>query len=190
MISYKRYGIKNFLKRDFKSACMYFSLALQEKPEDVQLRVYLTLANLAKQREEEAMSLFEFYRAGFKSKELKDGHSDIEKIVDSLDISFEKLNSVFINKELEIFLAEEKGISYDDFLALVQKRGDFKRAFEDIMFSTKVLISKREDFVHFLNLLVENGFSQIALNYLESAAGLFSYDSALREIADKVEESI
>ncbi len=189
MISYKRYGIKNFLKKDFGSACMYFSLALQEKPSDSQLRIYLTLANLAKTREDEAMSLFEFYRASFKNEVLRKSLDDIEGIIDSLEISFERLNSAFINKELEVFLAEEKGISYDDFLSLVQRRGDFRRAFEDIMFSTKVLISKKEDFVHFLNLLVDNGFSQMALNYLESAASVFKDDNALREIVNKVEES-
>lgn len=186
MISYKRHGIKNFFNRNFKNAMLYFSLALQKKPDDKELRTYLTLANLAKNREEEAMALFEFYRASLNNEEFKEGEEDMEKIIDSLEMGFEKIDSIFEAKELEAFLLEENGITYEDFLTLVEERGSFSRAFEDIMFSTRVLISKKEDFIHFLNLLVDNGFTQMALNYLESAVSLFPGDSSLQDVANRV----
>lgn len=186
MISYKKHGIKNFINRNFKNAMLYFSLALQKKPEDKELRTYLTLANLAKEREEEAMSLFEFYRASLDDEDFKEGEEDMEKIIDSLEVGLEKINSFFEAKELDSFLLEENGITYKDFLDLVKERGSFARTFEDIMFSTRVLISKKEDFIHFLNLLVDNGFTQMALNYLESAVSLFPGDASLQDIANKV----
>ncbi|PID47961.1 MAG: hypothetical protein CR967_02280 [Proteobacteria bacterium] len=189
MISYKKYGIKNFLKHNFKNAMMYFSLALQDKPEDKELHVYLSLANLAKSKKEDALSLFEFYRASLKSKSIKNSEDEMERIINSLDANINRLNFLFDQQELESFLLEENGITYVDFLDLLEKKGSFKRAFEDIMFSTKVLISKKEDFIHFLNLLVDNGFNQMALSYLESAVGLFPGDSSLEELANKFEET-
>lgn len=66
---------------------------------------------------------------------------------------------------LKHVLMLENGIKYEDFIALIQSRGSFKEVFEDIMFSTKVIISRKEDFVDFLAKLIENGFVEVSLNY-------------------------
>ncbi|MBN2832720.1 MAG: tetratricopeptide repeat protein, partial [Campylobacterales bacterium] len=80
------------------------------------------------------------------------------------------------------------GIKYEDFLTLIESRGSFKEAFEDIMFSTKVIISKKEDFVDFLSKLMENGFVEMSLNYLESAVTLFPNDEQLLSLIKKVQK--
>lgn len=187
MTSYKKRGIKNFKNKNYTNALIHFSLALQHDVNDIELRIYLNLTSLAKTREDEAISLFEFYRASLKDKFSKNS-VDIEKAIDSLEVGLEKIHNLFESQEIEKFLLEENGISYDDFLYLVHERGSFAKTFEDIMFSTRVLISKKEDFVHFLNLLVDNGFTDMALNYLENAVTLFPGDITLQDIADKVEE--
>lgn len=186
MVSHKKRGIKNFKSGDYKNAIIHFSLALQQNPKDTELRVYLNLSSLAKTREDEAISLFEFYRASLKDK-FSQKPVDIEQAIDSLEVGLQKIHNLFESQELERFLLEENGISYDDFLLLVSQRGSFAKTFEDIMFSTRVLISKKEDFVHFLNLLVDNGFTDMALNYLENAVSLFPGESSLQDIANKVE---
>ncbi len=71
-------------------------------------------------------------------------------------------------------------------MSLIEARGSFKEAFEDIMFSTKVIISRKEDFVDFLAKLIENGFVEISLNYLESAVTLFPNDEQLLTLIKKV----
>ncbi len=184
----KHYGLKHFKKKDFRLALTYFSLALQEKPEDEELATYISLSNLALKREEEALNLFDFYRASLKNKDFKD--TNIQQIIDSLEVGIDGLDEFLQSKELENFLLEEKGITYEDFLLLVEQRGDFRLAFEDIMFSTRVLISKKEDFLHFLNLLVENDFTQMALNYLESATNMFPTEASLQDIAKKVQSKL
>ena len=55
------------------------------------------------------------------------------------------------------------------------------------MFSTKVIISRKEDFVDFLSKLMENGFVEISLNYLESAVTLFPNDEQLLTLIKKVQ---
>ena len=46
-------------------------------------------------------------------------------------------------------------IKYEDFKKLIESRGSFRIAFEDIMFSTKVAIENKEDFFDFVDKLIE-----------------------------------
>lgn len=186
MILHKKEGIKSFLKKDFKSALMHFSLALQKDPDNQELRTYIDLSQLATKRENEAMALFEFYTSSLKNELLED-QKDLERIIDSLYVGSEKMQDIFAKRELDEFILEEDGILYEDFLELVEASGDFRKTFENIMFSTKVIITDREDFIHFLNLLVDNDFIQMALNYLESAVSIFPIDKQLRAVANRVE---
>ena len=68
------------------------------------------------------------------------------------------------------------GIRYSDFLDLVKSRGNFKKAFEDIMFSTKVVITDKDQFIDFVTRLAEEGFDEMALNYLDATTSLFGDD--------------
>lgn len=188
MMDNTQLGIKSFFKKDYQSAMMYFSLALQNEPESEELRIYLSLTSLANKKEEEAISLFEFYRVTLKDTTMQKP-KNFEEVIDSLETGLERMHELFETKEIERFLLEENGIIYEDFLLLVHEKGSFAKAFEDIMFSTKVLISKKEDFMHFLNLLVDNGFTDMALNYLENAVSLFPGESTLQDIANKVAQS-
>ena len=89
-------------------------------------------------------------------------------------------------EEFEAKINAENGIKYEDFMRLVGVRGNFKEVFEDIMFSTKVIISRKEDFVDFLSKLIENGFVEMSLNYLESAVIRFPNDEQLLSLIKKV----
>ena len=87
-------------------------------------------------------------------------------------------------------LEAQNAISYADFMDAV-RRGGFKSTFEDIMFSTRVMIDNRDDFLEFLQNLIKNGFIEMGLNYIESAAAMFAGDERLnalvREINEKAE---
>lgn len=79
-------------------------------------------------------------------------------------------------------------IKYDDFIKLVESRGSFRVAFEDIMFSTKVAIDSKEDFFDFVTKLIENDFNTTAYSYLDGFNEYFSYDKKLEELYKKLEE--
>ncbi len=68
------------------------------------------------------------------------------------------------------------GIRYSDFLALVKSRGSFKKTFEDIMFSTKVVITDKDEFIDFVTQLANEGFDEMALGYLDATTNLFGDD--------------
>jgi len=76
----------------------------------------------------------------------------------------------------------EDGIRYEDFIQLVASRGDFKEAFEDIMFSTKVVITDKKEFIDFIKKLSTEGFNEMALAYLDAASGTFGNDQEIYEL--------
>ena len=56
------------------------------------------------------------------------------------------------------------------------------------MFSTRVVISEKRDFISFLDDLVTNGFNEMALNYLESASAIFPSSKKIRDLFDKIHQ--
>lgn len=185
-MSHKKKGLESFNLKNFKNALFHFSLALEKNPNDKELQTYAILSDLANEREDEAIALYEYYNISL-AEQKENSEQELLDIINSLDTSIEKLNSLFEHQSLEAHLEEQNGISYEDFIELVEKRGSFKKTFQDIMFSTKVIITKKDDFVHFLNLLVDHNFIEMALNYLESAVKIFPTDEAIRSIFEKVE---
>lgn len=176
-------GIESFYKKDYSLALFYFSLALQEDPKSADARLGAILTDMASEKEIEAEALFEYYLL---SKE--NGEENIEDIINLVDSSVESIYSFIEKKELQYAIDEENGIEYEDFKELIKQRGSFKKAFEDIMFSTKVLISKKEDFVDFLEKLIDNGFTEMSLNYLESAISIFPNDKKLLNLVDRARQ--
>jgi len=176
-------GIDSFYKKDYSLALFYFSLALQEEPESDDARLGAILTDMASEKETEAEALFEYYLL---SKE--NGKENIEDIINLVDSSAESIYGLIEKKELQYAIDEENGIEYEDFKELIKQRGSFKKAFEDIMFSTKVLISKKDDFVDFLEKLIDNGFTEMSLNYLESAMNIFPNDKKLLNLVDRARQ--
>lgn len=187
MHNYLKRGIDKFYQRNFSAAMLDFSLALSYHPTSKEARIGAILCDMAVENEEQAMALFEYYILT-KANGAVDCEDIIEDIINSVDKNREKIAHLFLEDELEAKINAENGIKYEDFMSLIQSRGSFKEAFEDIMFSTKVIISKKEDFVDFLAKLIENGFIDISLNYLENAVMLFPNDEQLLTLIKKVQQ--
>jgi len=80
-------------------------------------------------------------------------------------------------------------IEYNDFMELVKDRGSFKEAYQDIMFSTKVAITTKEDLIDFIGKLIENNFNKTAYSYLDGFNQYFAYDDELTALYDKLEQN-
>ena len=173
---------RSFLKRDLKRAIFYYSLVLNQDPKNQEARVGVLLSSIAMDGNEEAFSIFEYYQL---LKEEK--NRDALKIVEELINSAENRDNILTKIFEEVALDLDEGISYEDFKKLVESRGSFKVAFEDIMFSTKVYISNKNDFFDFLENLIENGFEDIALTYLEDISTLYPADTKIFELFKKID---
>ncbi|AFL69333.1 tetratricopeptide repeat protein [Sulfurospirillum barnesii] len=187
MNAHSKKGIAKFYEKNFKEALFEFSLALSEEPQSKEARIGAILCDLASHNEEQALALFEYYLMNQQNSS-ESFEELFQDMIDSVERNSEKIAHLFKHNDLEMRINAENGIKYEDFLALINSRGSFKEAFEDIMFSTKVIISKKEDFVDFLSKLMENGFVEMSLNYLESAVTLFPNDEQLLSLIKKVQK--
>lgn len=181
---YIKKGIECFFNKSFDTALLNFSLALRES-DSKEARLGAILSDLAKDKEAEAGALFEYYLLS-RDSGVKNSEAIVEEILDSVELSLEDIEKLFLENEIEIKINEENGIAYSDFMSVVHAKNNFKEAFENIMFSTKVIIHTKKDFLDFLEQLIENGFTDISLNYLESALAIFPNDPKLTALIKKV----
>jgi tetratricopeptide (TPR) repeat protein len=171
LIKYKELANNCFFKREYKKALFNYALALKIDPYDKESRIGALLADMAVEREDEAVALFEYYET---TKSLGQDSADemLEQIINGVDMSSDYL-SVLLDGLEEHIITMEDGIEYKDFLKLAENENSFKKILEDIMFSTKIIIHKKEDFIDFVNLLIENGYRELALNYVENALSYY-----------------
>jgi len=176
-----------FYKGQYDKALQNFSLALIESPEDKELQICAILTDMANENEEKAQAIFEYYQI---TKEIEEDNAEeiIEGLIESLDFDIDLLNRVLDNGYLANEYQDDDSISYNDFIQLVHDRGSFKIAYEDIMFSTKVLINSKDDFLDFLDRLIDNDYVETAFSYGEAAITLFPKDAKLQNVFYKIKE--
>lgn len=162
-----------FFRGDFSSALHSYALILQDYPLLDEAKVGVLLSDLGFENKEEAQALFDYYY--LIKNEKKQAKDIIENLISSLETTRESLESRLL-KPLEEQLDYADGIGYSDFLVLVKSRGSFKEAFEDIMFSTKVVIRDKDEFIDFVRQLWDEGFDEMALGYLDATTQLFGND--------------
>jgi tetratricopeptide (TPR) repeat protein len=184
-MNYKEQAKNSFFQRDYKMALLNFSFALKDKPNDREAKIGAMLADMAFEKEDEAVALFEFYEVS-KIDDVDNANSVVENIIHSNEVNSEILFSLFSDIEKN-FIALEDGINYIDFKNFIEDRGDFKSALEDLMFSSKIIIHKKEDFIDFLEKLLENGYKDLALNYLESALSLYPGEKFFKSVLKQLE---
>jgi hypothetical protein len=122
--------------------------------------------------DEDAQALFDYYQV------IKRSSDDADQVIDNL---MQAIHSTRIIIQQAFGddtdkAVQEGGISYGDFIRSIEDKGDFKQAFEDIMFSTKVVITAREDFIDFMKRLIEAEYYDMVLGYLDALAGDPAYD--------------
>ncbi len=162
-----------FLKGDYAKALRSYGLILKDYPLLDEAKIGVYLSDLGAESEEEAQALFDYYQMIKTEKE--NAVDIIDGLINSLDSSKHKIEEL-LAKPLQEQVEYGDGIRYSDFLALVESRGSFKKAFEDIMFSTKVVITDKDEFIDFVTKLANEGFDEMALGYLDATTNLFGDD--------------
>ena len=162
-----------FLKGDYVNALRSYGLILEDYPALDEAKVGVYLSDLGSESEEEAQALFDYYQI-IKS-EKKNAVDIIDGLINSLATTKKQIQELLVEpKEEQVEYSD--GIRYSDFIALVESRGSFKQTFEDIMFSTKVIISNKDEFIDFVTKLSKEGFDEMALSYLDASSKIFGND--------------
>lgn len=162
-----------FLEGNYAKALRSYGLILKDYPTLDEAKIGVYLSDLGIESEEEAQALFDYYQMIKSEKE--NAVDIIDGLIENLDSSKHKLQELLI-EPLEEQIEYGDGIRYSDFLELVKSRGSFKKTFEDIMFSTKVVITNKDEFIDFVTQLANEGFDEMALGYLDASTSLFGND--------------
>ncbi|SFV59009.1 hypothetical protein MNB_SV-6-1115 [hydrothermal vent metagenome] len=174
-----------FVNGNYRESLLSYGLLLKDNPdlEDAKIGVYLS--DLGLESGDDAQALFDYYQVIKEEKE--NAVEIIDSIIHTLDSSKNALQELLadpIKEQAE----QEDGIMYEDFMRLVEDRGDFKRAFEDIMFSTKVVITSKGDFIDFIKHLALEGYPDMALGYIDAATNSFGNDQEIFELYNLVKK--
>ncbi len=174
----------SFNKAEYKNALDKFAQVLQNYPNSKEAFNRVILSEMAMSGEEGAEALFDYYDI-LREEDTEQADVVMSEILESIDGSLEKLGEV-LAEPLRERLEFEEGIFYSDFQKILQEGGDFKETFENIMFSTRVIITTKEDFIDFIDKLIEHDFAEMALTYLENALNVYPSDKLLRKLLKKL----
>lgn len=185
---YKTLALANqdFTKAEYENALRNYALVLKDYPDSKEAYNGAILAEMAMSGEAGAEALFDYYEV-LREEDAEKADTVIGEILETMDGTLEALGDLLKQPVREQLIFED-GISYGDFRLLVEREGDFRRIFENIMFSTRVIITEKSDFVDFLERLIDNGFREMALSYLESAMGIYPNDRQLRKLLRRLGE--
>ncbi len=165
-----------FLRGDYMNALRSYGLILKDYPTLDEAKIGVYLSDLGSESEEEAQALFDYYQ--LIKMERENAVDIIDGLIENLDSSKHMIQELLLDPVQEQ-IEYSDGIRYSDFLLLVESRGSFKKTFEDIMFSTKVVITNKDEFIDFVKQLSSEGFGEMALGYLDASSQLFGNDQEI-----------
>ena len=179
---YKTLALANesFSQSNFEQALRGYALVLKDYPMSKEAYNGAILAEMAMSGEVGAEALFDYYTV-LRQDDAEQADIVLSEILETMDGTLEQLGEL-ISQPLKENIAFEDGIMYAEFKEIVDEEGDFRRIFENIMFSTRVIITEKDDFVDFLDKLIENNYREMALSYLEGALAVHPNDEQLRQL--------
>ena len=179
-------AVRLFQNRDFTNALKLYSLAYRENPENVDAKVGVLLCSIAPEMQDDVVQLYDFYNIA-KTFDAENSYDALESLVESLESGVTR-NSTGSIIEIESMIESEDGITYNDFKKLLEESENFSEVFQNIFFSTKVIITQKSDFFEFINTLIEHEYIDMALNYIDSATTAFPADEEIRKLLEKIKE--
>ena len=174
-----------FEQKQYDKAIFLYSQASSLEPKNKEYQLYAVFCDIASEDEDKGHSLFEYFLI---QKEL-DFQTALTYVQDAIG-AYDGDNELMMNliKDISIQTIESlDAIDYEDFLDLIEQRGSFRVAYEDIMFSTKVALKSKKDLISFIDQLIENNFSTVAYSYLDGFNELFTYDKEFTILYEKLE---
>ncbi len=173
---------QQFALGKYENALITYGLLLKENPNNGAAKIGAYLCDIGMESEEEAQALFDYYQ--IIKEETGDAEEVMSNLIATLDTTKGQLNELF--NPLEERIEYEDGIRYTDFLDFVDRRDDFSRAFEDVMFSTRVILKGKEEYIAFISELMKRGEFQLAEEFLDSMSSAFGKDQEIYALYNRL----
>lgn len=172
MANYLKLARKAFRSGDFTTASALFSLSFDKQRQDAEIGVLL--CDLATTDDQMAFDLFDLY-----STIKRFSRSNAYKLVRSVvEESYQ---------DTPVLIPVEHGINYQEFRDIMAS-DEFRGTFRDIIHSTKIVLSDKKELFSFLEELIENGHSKMALEYIDGVSSMFVGDKKVRELLEKIKK--
>ena len=161
---------KLFINKEYANALKFYSHALSKDPKNTDALVGVILSDFGTNFREDAQVLYYYYQ------------TQKEVFTNPVEAIEQLANSLIQNNRTDVYdLIDEDinlndGIEYEDFVNIIESKENFQEAFEDAIFSTRVVISKKWQFIDFIKRLAENGYYSVALDYLETHSPMYGKD--------------
>jgi len=169
---------------EYDKALFLYSQVLSLEPKNIEYQLYCIFCDLGYESDEKAQTLFDYFIVA-KDEDFEKAVNYVQDVINAYDGDNTKMMGLL--KDISTTNVEAlNAIEYTDFMELVQNRGSFKEAYQDIMFSTKVAITTKDDLIDFIGKLIENNFDKTAYSYLDGFNEFFSYDDDLTELYEKL----
>jgi tetratricopeptide (TPR) repeat protein len=176
----------HYANRKYLKAMQYFGELSKRYPNNEEFNLYILLCDIATENEEKSNMFYDYFTVA-KTDNIDNAIEYVKGMIKAYDGDIEEITKL-LNEISSVAVDSLDAIDYKDFLELVKSRGSFKEAFEDIMFSTKVAITSKDDFFDFITKLIDNDFKSSAYSYLDGFNQYFSYDTKIQELYKKLEE--
>jgi len=182
-----RQAHSHFSSKDYDKALFLYSQVISKHPTNIEYQLYCIFCDIGYENDEKAQSLHDYFILA-KDDNFDEAVKYVQDIIKAYDGDNEKMMGLL--KDISNTNVESlNAIEYNDFMELVKDRGSFKEAYQDIMFSTKVAITTKEDLIDFIGKLIENNFNKTAYSYLDGFNQYFAYDDELTALYDKLEQN-
>ena len=165
-------AVDRFKDADYKSSFKLFSTLLLQNPDNKEAKIGAIISDYANEDELDAISYFDYLMNNISSDSVK--NELLEELTSVLDIDYTIYDDLF--SSIEELVATADGIEYQDFKKIFTNSINKRYVIENIMFSTNLIISSKEEMPDFIELLYENNFEDEALSYLESAISIYPID--------------
>ncbi len=177
-----------FEQEDYKQALFLYSQILFEEPTSELWQMLVKISDIGLENTANAQRLHDYFAALLADN--TDKQKAIDKtngLIDANDGNLEQI-SKYLKEYSRSKIDKLESISYEEFATFVRERGSFRVALEDIMYSTKIALSSKEQFYDFLEQLIENDFDNMAYDYLDSHYNFFKYDDNVAKLYNMLEK--
>jgi len=176
---------QQFSVGEYRSAMITYGLLLKESPTHTDAKIGAFLCDIGMESGEEAQALFDYYQ--IIKKEQDDAPEVMTNLISTLDSTKNQITELL--SPMEDKIEYEDGITYKDFLKFVDDRGNFSKAFEDVMFSTKVILKGKDEYIDFVLQLIDKGEERLAEQFLDSMSSAFEKSQDIYELYHKLKQN-
>jgi len=176
---------EQFSLGEYNNAMTTYGLLLKEQPTHIDAKIGAFLCDIGMENGEEAQALYDYYQ--IIKKEQDNASQTMIDLIATLDNTKDQIAQL-LSPIVEEKIDYQDGITYKDFLLFVDNRGDFGRAFEDVMFSTKVILKGKEEYIDFISQLIDRGEKALAEQFLDSMSNTFGESQDIYELYNKLNE--